>query len=79
MVNSSPLILCFSTKASAAVAQEIELGQRKRQEPLAELQQVRQQLTTAAGQVEESACGIDLSLIKVIDRRVGLPLPRERA
>jgi signal transduction histidine kinase len=39
--------------AYPAVAQEIETGQRKRQALLADLQQVNQQLTKAAGQVEE--------------------------
>jgi len=39
--------------AYAIVAQEIEAGQLKRQELLAELQQANQQLTASAGQVEE--------------------------
>lgn len=39
--------------AYAAVAQEIETGQRKRQALLADLQQANEQLTKSAGQVEE--------------------------
>ena len=39
--------------AYAAVAQEIEMGQRKRQALLADLQQANQQLTESAARVEE--------------------------